>query len=89
MCDGRSLNRSVPLESLNTVFPNRIIVPAGDHELERPDFWEKWFGKAVDFGQMKRKIRLTIKYGRKAMASPLLSVMLWGFAPGAPKGFLR
>ncbi len=42
-------DRSVPLESLNTVFPNRIIVPAGDHELERPDFWEKWFGKAVDF----------------------------------------
>lgn len=40
---------SVPLESLNVEFPNRIIVPAGDHDLERPDFWEQWFSKAVDF----------------------------------------
>jgi hypothetical protein len=40
---------SVPLESLNVEFPNRIIVPGGDHDLERPDFWEQWFPKAVEF----------------------------------------
>lgn len=42
-------DRSVPLESLNTVYPNRIIIPGGDHDLERPDFFEKWFPRAVDF----------------------------------------
>ena len=39
----------VPLESLGIVFPNRIIVPGGDHDLERPDFWEQWFSQAVNF----------------------------------------
>lgn len=39
----------VPLESLNVKFENRIIVSGGDHDLERPDFWDKWFGKTVDF----------------------------------------
>ncbi len=42
-------DRSVPLESLNTEFHNRIIVPAGDHDLERPIFFEQWFPQAVDF----------------------------------------
>lgn len=42
-------DHSVPLESLEVVFPNRIIIPGGDHDLERPDFWEQWFFKAVDF----------------------------------------
>jgi pimeloyl-ACP methyl ester carboxylesterase len=42
-------DRSVPLESLGVEFPNRIIVPGGDHDLERPDFWEQWFPRAVDF----------------------------------------
>ena len=40
---------SVPLESVRVFFPNRIIVPGGDHDLERPDFWEQWFPKAVEF----------------------------------------
>ena len=40
---------SVPPESLGTEFPNRIIVKGGDHDLERPDFWEQWFDKAVEF----------------------------------------
>ena len=40
---------SVPLESLNVQFPNRIIVPGGDHDLERPDLWAQWFPQAVDF----------------------------------------
>lgn len=40
---------SVPLESLNVKFPNRIIVKGGDHDLERPDFWEQWFSQAVEF----------------------------------------
>jgi pimeloyl-ACP methyl ester carboxylesterase len=40
---------SAPLESLNVEFPNRIIVPGGDHDLERPDFWQQWLDKAVDF----------------------------------------
>jgi pimeloyl-ACP methyl ester carboxylesterase len=40
---------SVPLESLNVEFPNRIIVPGGDHNLERPDFWQQWFTRAVEF----------------------------------------
>ena len=39
----------VPLESLSVEFPNRIIVSGGDHDLERPDFWEQWFPKAIDF----------------------------------------
>jgi len=39
----------VPLASLNVEFPNRIIVLGGDHNLERPDFWDKWFFAAVDF----------------------------------------
>jgi hypothetical protein len=40
---------SAPPESLGTEFPNRIIVKGGDHDLERPDFWEQWFPKAVEF----------------------------------------
>jgi alpha-beta hydrolase superfamily lysophospholipase len=40
---------SVPLESLSVEFPSRIIVKGGDHDLERPDFWEQWFPQAVEF----------------------------------------
>jgi len=40
---------SVPLESLGVEFPNRIIVAGGDHDLERPDLWEQWFDRAVNF----------------------------------------
>ena len=39
----------VPLESLGSIFPNRIIVPGGDHDLERPDWWCQWFSKAAEF----------------------------------------
>ncbi|MCU0652709.1 MAG: hypothetical protein MUD10_00420 [Candidatus Pacebacteria bacterium] len=42
-------DQSVPLESLDVVFENRIIVPGGDHDLERPDFWNQWFPLAVEF----------------------------------------
>jgi len=40
---------SVPLESLNIKFPNHIIVPGGDHDLEHPDFWSQWFSNAINF----------------------------------------
>jgi len=40
---------SVPLESVGIKFARRIIVKGGDHDLERPDFWQQWFPKAVDF----------------------------------------
>ena len=39
----------VPLKSLGSEFPNRIIVPGGDHDLERPDLWDQWFSKAIGF----------------------------------------
>lgn len=39
----------VPLGSLNTKFPNRIIVSGGDHDLERPDLFNQWFPQSVDF----------------------------------------
>ncbi len=39
----------VPLKSLNIEFENKIIVKNGDHDLERPYFWDQWFDKAVDF----------------------------------------
>ena len=43
------LDMSVPLESLSVEFPDCIIVKGGDHDLERPDFWDQWFPQAVDF----------------------------------------
>lgn len=39
----------VPIESLNVKFDSRIIVKGGDHDLERPDIFEQWINKAVDF----------------------------------------
>lgn len=39
----------VPLGSLNIKFKNEIIVKGGDHDLERPDMFEQWINKAVDF----------------------------------------
>jgi|GEM_PF-382998 len=42
-------DQSVPLDSLEIEFPNRIIISGGDHDLERPDFWEQWFPRAVEF----------------------------------------
>jgi pimeloyl-ACP methyl ester carboxylesterase len=42
-------DQKVPLASLNTEFANRIIVNGGDHDLERPDLFDRWFPSAVDF----------------------------------------
>ena len=39
----------VPIESLNIVFSNRIIVEQGDHDLERPGIVEQWLTKASEF----------------------------------------
>ncbi|MBU4338124.1 lysophospholipase [Patescibacteria group bacterium] len=39
----------VPLESLNIKFKNEIIVKGGDHDIERPDMFEQWIEKTVDF----------------------------------------
>ncbi|MBU4056448.1 lysophospholipase [Patescibacteria group bacterium] len=39
----------VPLESLNVKFKNEIIVKGGGHDLERPDMFEQWINKAVEF----------------------------------------
>lgn len=38
-----------PAESVTVTFTNEIIVPGGDHDLERPDFLEKWLVPATDF----------------------------------------
>ncbi len=40
---------AVPIESLNTRFPNQIIIENGDHDLEKPNQLEQWKDKAVDF----------------------------------------
>lgn len=42
-------DNSVPLESLNFEFKNKIIIENGDHDLERPGIIEQWIDKAVDF----------------------------------------
>jgi pimeloyl-ACP methyl ester carboxylesterase len=42
-------DQKVPRESLGVEFSNRIIIKGGDHDLERPDFFEQWFPRAVDF----------------------------------------
>ncbi len=42
-------DKKVPLQSLNTEFPHKLIVAGGDHDLERPEMWEQWFSPAVDF----------------------------------------
>ncbi len=43
------LDDTVPLASLTKKFSNRIIVPRGDHDVERPDFISYWLSQAVDF----------------------------------------
>lgn len=40
---------AVPFESLNVNFINQIIVENWDHDMERPDQFEKWINKAVEF----------------------------------------
>ena len=40
---------SVPLESLNYTFLNRIIVEWGNHDLEKPSFREQWMEKVLNF----------------------------------------
>lgn len=42
-------DQTVPLESLNTSFTNRMIVKKGDHDIERPDILKQWLAKAVKF----------------------------------------
>ncbi len=39
----------VPFESLNVNFVNKVIVRGGDHDMERPDMFEQWIGKVIDF----------------------------------------
>jgi len=39
----------VPLESFTISFANAIIIPQGDHELERPDFMAQWLDPCVEF----------------------------------------
>lgn len=39
----------VPLENLNIIFPNSIIVRGGDHDLERPDMINQWLNQCVSF----------------------------------------
>ena len=40
---------AVPIESLNTIFDNQIIIENGDHDLEKPDQLKQWKDKTVDF----------------------------------------
>ena len=39
----------VPPKSLNIKFKNEIIVKGGDHNLEKPDMFNAWINKAIDF----------------------------------------
>jgi len=39
----------VPIASLNVKFKNKIIVPEGDHDLERPDLLSLWLTPTVNF----------------------------------------
>jgi hypothetical protein len=39
----------VPSESLNINFTNKIIVENWDHDMERPDQFDKWIDEAVKF----------------------------------------
>lgn len=44
-----SKDDKVPPESLNVKFGNEIIVKGGDHDMERPDMFNQWINKAIDF----------------------------------------
>lgn len=39
----------VPFISLNVSFDNKVIVKGGDHDMERPDMFDAWIDKAVDY----------------------------------------
>ncbi len=39
----------VPVESLKIDTKNIVVVPEGDHDIERPDFYKKWSKKAFNF----------------------------------------
>ncbi|MDO8520688.1 MAG: alpha/beta fold hydrolase [bacterium] len=39
----------VPIESLGIEFPQRCVIPRGDHELERPDMISVWLPHAADY----------------------------------------
>lgn len=39
----------VPFESLSFDTKNIVIVPRGDHDIERPDFYKIWNQKVIDF----------------------------------------
>ncbi|MEI7741959.1 MAG: alpha/beta fold hydrolase [bacterium] len=39
----------VPLQSHTIQFKNNIVVPGGDHDIEREDFLKIWLSRAVDF----------------------------------------
>ena len=40
---------AVPLASLNVDFKNQVLVENGDHDLEKPNQFEQWIDKAVEF----------------------------------------
>jgi pimeloyl-ACP methyl ester carboxylesterase len=42
-------DKKVPLESLTVSFQHSIIIPEGDHELERPHIMAQWLNPCVDF----------------------------------------
>lgn len=42
-------DNTVPLQSLNIDFTNKIIIKNGDHDLERPGIIEQWLDKSVSF----------------------------------------
>jgi len=39
----------IEFECGNDILREILAVPGDDHDLERPDFFEQWFPKAVDF----------------------------------------
>lgn len=42
-------DKTVPGKSLPDIFPNKIIVLGGDHNLERPDMMNQWLEKTLNF----------------------------------------
>ncbi|MEA1963237.1 MAG: alpha/beta hydrolase [Patescibacteria group bacterium] len=44
-------DNDVPLESVNIDFPNQLIIEDGNHDLEKPDIFEIWSQKVINFIQ--------------------------------------
>jgi pimeloyl-ACP methyl ester carboxylesterase len=44
-----SKDTAVPIQSLNVIFDHQIIIPEGDHDLEKPNYRDKWLVPTIEF----------------------------------------